>query len=71
MEKSPAFMVAAKLLFKKFSQGSPVPPARYLSNQILGTWPFLNIHRESRTEGTPDPWEAVQIDFWGLLFMPP
>ena len=66
MEKSPAFMVAAQLFLKNISQGSPVRLAWYLSNQILGTWPSLNIHRASSTDGTCGSWEAVQIDFWGI-----
>ena len=53
------------IFLKRISQGLPIQLAWYLSNQILGAWPCLNIHRASSTEGTPRPWEAVQNDFLG------
>ena len=60
-------MVTAELFFlKNVSHGLPVRLAWYLSNQILGAWPCLNIHCASSTEGTPGSWEAVQNDFWGV-----
>ena len=64
-------MVAAQLFFlKNVSQGSPIPLAWYLSNQILEARPCLNIHHTSSTESNPGPWEAVQSDlFWGGLFV--
>ena len=52
--------------FLNISQGSPIHFAWYLSNQILGAWSCLNIHRVSSTQGTPRPWEVVQNDFGGL-----
>ena len=54
------------IFLKNISQGFPIGLAWYLSNQILGDWPCLNIHHASSTEGTPGSWEAVQNDFGGV-----
>ena len=55
-EKEPTIHGDCFTIFQKnISLGSPVRFAWYLSNQILGAWPCLNIHRASSMEGTPHP----------------
>ena len=63
-------MGTAYYFLKNISQGLPIQLAWYLSNQISGAWPCLNIHRVSSTEGIPRSLEVVRNDFGGSKTVP-
>ena len=66
-EKEPTIHGDCLTIFlKKYLPRLPVQLAWYLSNQILGAWPCLNIHRVSSTEGIPRSLEVVRNDFGGV-----